>query len=232
MKTYSFEHRVLLTGTPIQNSLEELWSILSFLDPIGHPSNSESQFLSTYNLQSAGDVERLQKLLKPIMLRRLKEDVESIPCKQETIISVELTRIQRAYYRAILERNFTHLEKTGKKNVPNLINTMLELRKCCIHPYLIQGAEDQIMAESGAVEGIPEADEAILSLMVNASGKLVLLDKLLTKLYAGGHKVLIFSQMTRCLDILSDYLRYKNYIHERIDGSIRGEQRQAAIDRF
>ena len=74
-------------------------------------------------------------------MRRLKEDVEkSIPVKEETIIEVELTNIQKRYYRAILERNFGFLMKGAKSNnMPNLINTMMELRKCCIHPYLIKG---------------------------------------------------------------------------------------------
>lgn len=60
----------------------------------------------------------------------------------------------------------------------------------------------------------------------------MLLDKLLPKLKEGGHRVLIFSQMTKCLDLVSDYLKYRGYSHERIDGAIRGEVRQAAIDRF
>lgn len=68
--------------------------------------------------------------------------------------------------------------------------------------------------------------------MVQASGKMVLIDKLLAKLHADGHKVLIFSQMTRCLDILEDFVNSKEYNYERIDGSVRGELRQAAIDRF
>eukprot|EP00158_Paraphelidium_tribonemae_P009596 Partr_v1_DN28906_c0_g1_i2_m25806 putative Chromodomain helicase DNA binding protein len=83
LKSYQFEHRLLLTGTPIQNSLEELWSILNFLDSVKFPDNSEKQFLSDYDLRSAADVERLQNILKPLMLRRLKEDVEkSIPVKE------------------------------------------------------------------------------------------------------------------------------------------------------
>ena len=75
------------------------------------------------------------------MLRRLKEDVEkTIASKEETIIEVELTNIQKKYYRAILERNFTFLAKGGTyTNLPNLMNTMMELRKCCNHPYLING---------------------------------------------------------------------------------------------
>ena len=76
-----------------------------------------------------------------MMLRRLKEDVEkSIAPKEETIVEVELTNIQKKYYRAILERNFSYLSKgSTTSNVPNLMNTMMELRKCCNHPYLING---------------------------------------------------------------------------------------------
>jgi len=83
----------------------------------------------------------IMQLLKPMMLRRLKEDVEkSLAPKEETIIEVELTNIQKKYYRAILERNFSFLAKgTTTANIPNLMNTMMELRKCCNHPYLING---------------------------------------------------------------------------------------------
>lgn len=229
LKSFNLEHRVLLTGTPIQNSLEELWSILNFMDPVRFPDNGEKSFLTEFNLKSADDVQRLQALLKPLMLRRLKEDVEkSIPVKEETIIEVELTKIQRAYYRAILERNFMFLKQgTKKSNVPNLINTMMELRKCCIHPYLIKGAEDKVLADAQAT-----TPEAYFDCLVQASGKLVLLDKLLPKLKEGGHRVLMFSQMTKCLDLLGEYLRLRGYAYERIDGGIRGDARQAAIDRF
>lgn len=230
LNTYAMEHRLLLTGTPLQNNLDELWSILNFLDNTAFPDNTEKQFLQDYDVRSAADVQRLQAVLKPLMLRRLKEDVEkSIPVKEETIVEVELTSTQRAYYRAILERNFQFLKQgTGKKtNMPNLINAMMELRKCCIHPYLITGAEDKIIQDRAPKDGMENLD-----CMIQASGKLVLVDKLLPKLQKGGHRVLIFSQMTRCLDILGDYLRAKGYLYERIDGGIRGDARQAAIDRF
>lgn len=143
LQIFQMEHKVLLTGTPIQNSLEELFSLLHFLQP--HRFYSLEVFLKEYgNLKRSEDVERLQALLKPLMLRRLKEDVEkSIPVKEETIIEVELTSIQKRYYRAILEKNFGFLMKgTKSNNMPNLINTMMELRKCCIHPYLIKGTSD------------------------------------------------------------------------------------------
>ncbi len=103
----------------------------------------------------------------------------------------------------------------------------MELRKCCIHPYLLTGGEEKAVADAKAV-----TPQDVFQCMVSASGKLVLLDKLLPRLKASGHRVLIFSQMTRCLDILSDYMRGRGYLHERIDGGIRGDARQAAIDRF
>ena len=86
-------------------------------------------------------VKKLQAILKPMMLRRLKDDVEkNLAPKEETIIEVELTNMQKKYYRAILEKNFTFLAKgANQHNMPNLINTMMELRKCCNHPYLIKG---------------------------------------------------------------------------------------------
>lgn len=135
------EHRVLLTGTPLQNNVEELFSLLNFLEP--EQFNSSQTFLAEFgNLRTDDQVDKLKALLKPMMLRRLKEDVEtSLAAKEETIIEVELTNIQKKYYRAILERNFTFLSKgsTTSANVPNLLNTMMELRKCCNHPYLVKG---------------------------------------------------------------------------------------------
>ncbi|KAJ3290493.1 choline dehydrogenase 7 [Borealophlyctis nickersoniae] len=228
LKSYKMEHRVLLTGTPLQNSLDELWSLLNFLEP--EKFASEKEFQDNYgSLSSAGDVEKLQALLKPLMLRRLKEDVEkSIPVKEETIVEVELTTMQKKWYKSIHEKNFAWLKQGSKKtNLPNLINTMIELRKCCIHPFLLKGAEEQIIKENGA-----DTFERQFDILIQASGKMVLIDKLLKKLKAGGHKVLIFSQMTRCLDLIQDYLRGRQWLFERIDGSVRGDLRQAAIDRF
>ncbi|XP_053937187.1 chromodomain-helicase-DNA-binding protein 6 isoform X2 [Cuculus canorus] len=232
LKLMALEHKVLLTGTPLQNSVEELFSLLNFLEPQQFPS--ETAFLEEFgDLKTEEQVKKLQSILKPMMLRRLKDDVEkNLAPKQETIIEVELTNIQKKYYRAILEKNFSFLSKgANQHNMPNLINTMMELRKCCNHPYLINGAEEKILEDFRKTHS-PEAPDFQLQAMIQAAGKLVLIDKLLPKLIAGGHKVLVFSQMVRCLDILEDYLIQRRYTYERIDGRVRGNLRQAAIDRF
>ncbi|XP_060926010.1 chromodomain-helicase-DNA-binding protein 6 [Limanda limanda] len=232
LKLMNLEHKVLLTGTPLQNSVEELFSLLNFLEPLQFPS--ESSFMDEFgDLKTEEQVKKLQAILKPMMLRRLKDDVEkNLAPKEETIIEVELTNMQKKYYRAILEKNFSFLSKgANQHNMPNLINTMMELRKCCNHPYLITGAEEKIL-ESFRRSHSPDALDFQLQAMIQAAGKLVLIDKLLPKLLAGGHKVLVFSQMVRCLDILEDYLIQRRYTYERIDGRVRGNLRQAAIDRF
>ncbi|XP_071959040.1 chromodomain-helicase-DNA-binding protein 8-like [Antedon mediterranea] len=230
LKILDMEHRVLLTGTPLQNNIEELFSLLQFLEP--GRFHSLTEFMADFgDLKTESQVEKLQQLLRPMMLRRLKEDVEkNLAPKEETIIEVELTNIQKKYYRAILEKNFNFLCKGSGStaNVPNLMNTMMELRKCCNHPFLIKGAEQQIM---GAFQPKDSPHRHLLA-MIQSAGKLVLIDKLLPKLKEGGHKVLIFSQMVKCLDILEDYLIQKRYAFERIDGRVRGNLRQSAIDRF
>ncbi len=229
------ESRLLLSGTPLQNNIQELYSLLSFLEPTQF--NSEDAFIREFgDMQNEDQVTKLQALLKPLMLRRMKEDVEkSLKPKEETIVEVELTNIQKKYYRAILERNFTFLAKStgGNSNIPNLMNTMMELRKCCIHPYLLNGAEEQIQEDYRNRKHDNDSDDNLyFKALIPSSGKMVFVDKLLPKLKEGGHRVLIFSQMVKMLDILEDYLVRKQYPFERIDGRIRGNLRQAAIDRY
>lgn len=231
LRLLNMEHRVLLSGTPLQNNVNELFSLLNFLEP--SQFSSSDAFLQEFGaLKTESEVSKLQAILKPMMLRRMKEDVEkSLAPKEETVVEVELTNIQKKYYRGILERNFSFLSKgTTSSNIPNLMNTMMELRKCCIHPYLLNGAEEQIQLDYKNVHG--DDPDAYFKALINSSGKMVLVDKLLPKLKSNGHRVLIFSQMVKCLDILQDYLIYRKYPFERIDGRIRGDLRQAAIDRF
>uniref|UniRef100_A0A0K0DZP4 ARID domain-containing protein n=1 Tax=Strongyloides stercoralis TaxID=6248 RepID=A0A0K0DZP4_STRER len=227
---FKIEHKVLLTGTPLQNNMQELFSLLNYLDP--EQFYSANDFLSKYGqCQTEEQVKELQEILKPMMLRRLKEDVEkSLQPKEETIIEVQLSTIQKKYYRAILEKNFSHLCKGT--SAPSLMNTMMELRKCCNHPFLISGAEETILNELKLEHPDMSPDKILNMGLIQSSGKLVLCSKLLPKLKKDGHRVLMFSQMTKTLDLIEEYLCLNGFKFERIDGNIRGDLRQAAIDRF
>jgi len=218
--------RLLLTGTPIQNSTAELFTLMNFLEP--DVFVSEEIFQQQFgNLQESEQVQRLQEHLRPYVLRRMKEAVEkSIPPKEETIVQCELTTLQKKYYRAIYERNLAFLRAgTDPRNAPKLLNVEMELRKCCNHPWLIAGVEEKEISDE-------VSDQEYMKKTIEASGKMVLLSKLLPKLKADGHKVLLFSQMINVLDIVQEYMEYMGWAYERLDGSIRGTERESAIDRF
>lgn len=147
------------------------------------------------------------------------------------MLKVALTAVQKRFYRAIFEKNTQYLFRGLKaSNQPSLMNVMMELRKCCNHPYLVRGVEDRVYADLSEVE---KMDEQIShKKLIECSGKLVLLDKLLPRLFAEGHKVLIFSQMVKVLNLLEDFLKYKGYTFERLDGSSKSSDRKDAVDRF
>uniref|UniRef100_A0A2N9IWR4 CHD3-type chromatin-remodeling factor PICKLE n=1 Tax=Fagus sylvatica TaxID=28930 RepID=A0A2N9IWR4_FAGSY len=224
LNTFSFQHRVLLTGTPLQNNIGEMYNLLNFLQPASFPSLSS--FEEKFNdLTTAEKVEELKKLVAPHMLRRLKKDaMQNIPPKTERMVPVELSSIQAEYYRAMLTKNYQILRNIGK-GVPqqSMLNIVMQLRKVCNHPYLIPGTEP----DSGSVEFLHE-------MRIKASAKLTLLHSMLRILYKEGHRVLIFSQMTKLLDILEDYLtiEFGPKTFERVDGSVSVADRQTTIARF
>lgn len=221
----------------------ELWTLLNFIEP-GLFQSLEDFEESFGNMANREQVEALQRKISPFMLRRVKEDVaKDIPAKEETVIDVELTSIQKQYYRAIFEHNHAFLSMGSAKAVtPKLMNIQMELRKCCNHPFLLDGIESREMEKrreelqkTGELDGkSPEEQHNILNEYgyVLSSGKMVLLDKLLPKLRQEGHKVLIFSQFVKMLDLISDYCDFRNFNYERLDGRVRGNERQKAIDRF
>lgn len=240
---YGYQSRVLMTGTPLQNNTQELWTLLNFIEPYKFPSVEDFQ-MNFGNMANREQVEALQRKIAPYMLRRVKEDVaKDIPAKEETVIDVELTSIQKQYYRAIFEHNHAFLSMgPTRSTAPKLMNIQMELRKCCNHPFLLDGVEQREMErlygeffDKGKFEGKNGDEQQYLlneSGYVMTSGKMVLLDKLLPKLRAEGHKVLIFSQMVRMLDLISEYADFRGFRHERLDGRVRGNERQKAIDRF
>ncbi|XP_018580751.1 chromodomain-helicase-DNA-binding protein 5 [Scleropages formosus] len=221
---YKIYYKLLLTGTPLQNNLEELFHLLNFLTP--ERFNNLEGFLEEFaDISKEDQIKKLHDLLGPHMLRRLKADVfKNMPAKTELIVRVELSPMQKKYYKFILTRNFEALNSKGGGNQVSLLNIMMDLKKCCNHPYLFPvAAVEAPVLPNGSYDG---------NLLVKSSGKLTLLQKMLKKLKNEGHRVLIFSQMTKMLDLLEDFLEYEGYKYERIDGGITGGLRQEAIDRF
>ncbi|KAA8518154.1 hypothetical protein F0562_015628 [Nyssa sinensis] len=220
LKQYSSKHRVLLTGTPLQNNLDELFMLMHFLDAgkFGSLEEFQEEFK---DINQEEQISRLHKMLAPHLLRRVKKDVMTeLPPKKELILRVELSSKQKEYYKAILTRNYQILTRRGGAQI-SLINVVMELRKLCCHPYMLEGVEPYIV-------DMIESHKQLLE----SSGKLQLLDKMMVKLKEQGHRVLIYSQFQHMLDILEDYCTYKKWHYERIDGTVSGAERQIRIDRF
>uniref|UniRef100_A0A182X6B5 Chromodomain-helicase-DNA-binding protein 1 n=1 Tax=Anopheles quadriannulatus TaxID=34691 RepID=A0A182X6B5_ANOQN len=223
LKEFDTNHRLLITGTPLQNSLKELWALLHFIMPERFESwdDFERNYGNTTNDKS---YTKLHKELEPYILRRVKKDVEkSLPAKVEQILRVEMTSIQRQYYKWILSKNFDALRKGMKGSVGTFLNIVIELKKCCNHAALTRPIEFETQRNS---------QQDVVQQLLKGSGKLVLLDKLLCRLKETGHRVLIFSQMVRMLDILAEYLQKRHFSFQRLDGSIKGELRKQALDHF
>ncbi|XP_050203672.1 probable helicase CHR10 isoform X1 [Mercurialis annua] len=226
--------RLLMTGTPIQNNLTELWALMHFC--MASVFGTLGQFLSSFkeagdstsDLDGAkvtGQFKTLKFILKAFMLRRTKSKLIKsgnlvLPPLTEFTVMAPMASLQKSVYMSILRKELPKLLalSSAVSNPQSLQNIVIQLRKACSHPYLFPGIE---------TEPFEEGEH-----LVQASGKLIILDQLLQKLYASGHRVLLFAQMTHTLDVLQDFLELRKYSYERLDGSIRAEERFAAIRTF
>ncbi|XP_066535882.1 lymphoid-specific helicase [Hoplias malabaricus] len=298
LKTLPTDNKLLLTGTPLQNNLAELWSLLNFLlpDVFDDLKSFESWFdISTItsdaeslvvNEREQNILNMLHQILTPFLLRRLKSDVTlEVPPKKEIVVYAPLTTKQEAFYRAIVDRTIANMlgqEKEGTASVEvsssgrpkrksrravdyseksvdsprdlekyiakiqqemesqencapvvdvqmpldaqinlKLQNVLMLLKRCCNHAYLIE------------YPLIPGTEEfKIDEQLVEASGKFLVLDRMLPELKKRGHKVLIFSQMTSILDILMDYCYLREYQYSRLDGSMKYSEREENMKKF
>ncbi|XP_048334270.2 probable ATP-dependent DNA helicase CHR12 isoform X2 [Ziziphus jujuba] len=225
---YEIRRRLLLTGTPIQNHLQELWSLLNFLLP--HIFNSVQNFEDWFNAPFAerGDISlteeeklliirRLHHVIRPFILRRKKDEVEKyLPQKSQVILKCDMSAWQKVYYQQVTDLGRVGLD-TGSGKSKSLQNLTMQLRKCCNHPYLFVMGDYNIFRK----------DE-----ITRASGKFELLDRLLPKLRRAGHRVLLFSQMTRLMDILEVYLQLHDFKYLRLDGSTKTEERGTLLKQF
>lgn len=215
--------RLLITGTPIQNNLAELSALLDFLNPGLVEVDADMDLNSEVASEKLAE---LTKAISPFMLRRTKTKVESdLPPKTEKIIRVELSDVQLEYYKNILTKNYAALNEGTKGQKQSLLNIMMELKKASNHPFMFPNAEAKIL------EGSTRRED-VLRALITSSGKMMLLDQLLTKLKKDGHRVLIFSQMVKMLDILGDYMEYRGYTYQRLDGTIPSASRRLAIEHY
>lgn len=243
---YRCQRRLLLTGTPLQNDLKELWSLLNLLLPEvfdnrkafhdwfsqpfqkeGPTHNAEDDWLETE--KKVIIIHRLHQILEPFMLRRRVEDVEgSLPPKVSIVLRCRMSAFQSAIYDWIKSTGTLRVDPEDEKRKAQknpiyqakvyrtLNNRCMELRKACNHPLL----------------NYPYLNDFSKDFLVRSCGKLWILDRILIKLQRTGHRVLLFSTMTKLLDILEEYLQWRRLIYRRIDGTTSLEDRESAIVDF
>eukprot|EP00536_Pseudo-nitzschia_multiseries_P003669 jgi/Psemu1/323122/estExt_fgenesh1_pg.C_570037 len=238
---YETKYRLLLTGTPLMNDLSELWALLNFLLPsIFNSVDTFDQWFnrpfSQFGNANKGDddaensgltneermfiIHRLHELLRPFMLRRVKSEVlDQLPEKVEKILRCELSSWQKELYKQIsrkaaAETNNLGIAPTGPQG-RGLNNAVMQLRKVCNHPYLFSPQGYHINQN-----------------IIRSSAKVELLDRMLPKLRAAGHRVLLFTQMTAVMTILEDYFAYRHYLSLRLDGSTPAEEREKRMYKF
>uniref|UniRef100_A0A3Q1AWW2 SWI/SNF related, matrix associated, actin dependent regulator of chromatin, subfamily a, member 2 n=1 Tax=Amphiprion ocellaris TaxID=80972 RepID=A0A3Q1AWW2_AMPOC len=241
---YVAPRRLLLTGTPLQNKLPELWALLNFLLPTIFKSCSTFEQWFNAPFAMTGErvdlneeetiliIRRLHKVLRPFLLRRLKKEVESqLPEKVEYVIKCDMSAIQKVLYRhmqkGILLTDGSEKDKKGKGGAKTLMNTIMQLKKICNHPYMFQHIEESFAEHLGYPNGIISGPD-----LYRASGKFELLDRILPKLQATSHRVLLFCQMTTLMTIMEDYFSYRNFQYLRLDGTTKAEDRAALLKKF
>lgn len=232
LKELNTIHRIILTGTPLNNNIRELFNLMNFLDPV------EWRDLETLTKEheelNEEKIRELHTRLRPYFLRRIKSEVLQLPPKNEVIVPVSMTALQKEVYRSILSQNVDVLRSialtaaAGGSKVnsavkkSNMNNILMQLRKCLQHPYLVSRDIEPT--------GLPphEAHERL----IGASAKLVMLKMMLPKLKARGHRVLLFSQFAIALDMIEDFLNGEGIKYLRLDGSTKQAERQKGMDEF
>ncbi|KAF2143029.1 uncharacterized protein K452DRAFT_269703 [Aplosporella prunicola CBS 121167] len=235
---YTTRYRLILTGTPLQNNLPELWALLNFVLPTIFKSvKSFDEWFNTPFANTGGQdkmelteeeqllvIRRLHKVLRPFLLRRLKKDVEKdLPDKQERVIKCTFSALQAKLYKQLVTNNRLVVSdgKGGKTGMRGLSNMLMQLRKLCNHPFVFEEVEEQLNPGKGTND-----------LLWRTAGKFELLDRILPKFKATGHRVLMFFQMTQIMNIMEDFLRLRGLQYLRLDGSTKADDRSDLLRLF
>jgi len=235
---YSTRFRLILTGTPLQNNLAELWSMLNFVLPnIFKSAKTFDEWFNTPFANTGGQdkmelteeeqilvIRRLHKVLRPFLLRRLKKDVEKdLPDKTEKVIKCKFSALQSRLYKQMVTHQKIMVSdgKGGKTGARGLSNMIMQLRKLCNHPFVFDEVENQMNPTNTSND-----------LLWRTAGKFELLDRVLPKYKATGHRVLMFFQMTAIMDIMEDFLRFRGIQYLRLDGTTKSEDRSDLLRDF
>jgi hypothetical protein len=209
------EHRLCMTGTPVENRLDELWSQMHFINRnmLGSRSSFDARFAKPVSQGDQTARELLQRLIKPFVLRRTKEGVAAdLPEKQESLVRCEMTKEQRACYARLREHYrgeiLRAVDEVGlNRSKIKVLEGLLRLRQAACHPGLV---------------GVDAA----------GSGKLEELVRLLQEVAEGGHKALVFSQFTRFLALIRKRLEAEGISYEYLDGRTPAKVREQRVAAF
>ncbi len=210
VKRLNARTRVALTGTPLENHVGELWSLMDFCLPGYLPRYGI--FLRRYDEE--GDLDDLRRRIRPFLLRRVKEDVlAELPERLETTLFAEMTEAQKKVYDAVVWQCRSRLERTVRERgfdraQVEILSAMTQLREICCHPALCM---------DGYVEG---------------SGKEELFIDIALPALAAGHRMLVFSQFTRMLNLLEQRLHAEGVTTLYLDGATPTSERQELTERF
>lgn len=219
-------YKILLTGTPLQNNVRELFNLLQFLDDSFDAAALEERFEEL----NTARISELHTMIRPFFLRRTKAQVLTfLPPMAQIIVPVSMSTLQKKLYKSILAKNpdllraiFGGARELSASQRASLNNILMQLRKCLCHPFVYnQGIEERNVPYAVSHRNL-----------VEASGKLQLLELLLPKLKERGHRVLIFSQFLDMLNMVEDFLDGMELQYQRLDGSLSSLQKQRRIDEF
>uniref|UniRef100_A0A8D2ZTL3 DNA excision repair protein ERCC-6 n=1 Tax=Scophthalmus maximus TaxID=52904 RepID=A0A8D2ZTL3_SCOMX len=240
-KQFRTPHRFILSGSPMQNNLKELWSLFDFVFPgkLGMLPVFMEQFsvpitMGGYSNASPVQVQTafkcacvLRDTINPYLLRRMKADVKanlSLPDKNEQVLFCKLTEDQRQVYQGFLDSKEVYQILNGDMQV---FSGLIALRKMCNHPDLFSGGPR-------ILRGIPEdqlTEEEQFGFW-KRSGKLIVVESLLRLWFKQSHRVLLFSQSRQMLHILEVFVRENNYSYLKMDGTTPIASRQPLVARY